>query len=59
MLIRRKCSRSIGCTARRSHSEMHAWLRMRRGAEAAGDVVQETWEDDQWGLPELNPTERL
>lgn len=38
---------------------MHAWLRMRRGAEAAGDVVQETWEDTQWGLPELNPTERL
>lgn len=50
MLIRRKCSRSIGCTARRRHNKMHAWAEDEEGSRAVGDVVQETWEDAHWGF---------
>lgn len=59
MLIRRKCSRSIGCTARRRHNKMHAWAEDEEGSRAVGDVVQETWEDAHWGFQSWTPQRAL
>lgn len=67
------CYNSCGMHVNQEEVQQERWLYCQKepqrdarlaedeeGSRGCWDVVQESWEDTQWGAePELNPTERL